>query len=160
MQRPRRRAPMVARHAATVLLVALVPVLTADAAEATAGLAARRALRRSSASAKLGGFAGDEVPEGPPEDADVARYGPDGCVSAWRSAASHCVIRTDCSGLTESMANFSISFLCVDATGESSRHSFGAGAFGGQDTFDTLISCSSCAGVDDDVPAAPSAGAI
>jgi len=150
---------MVARHAATVLLVALMPVLTADAAEATAALAARRALRRSSASAKLGGFAGDEVPEGPPEDADVARYGPDGCVSAWRSAASHCVIRTDCSGLTESMANFSVSFLCVDATGESSRHSFGAGAFGAQDTFDTLISCSSCAGVDDDVPAAPSAGA-
>jgi len=83
----------------------------------------------------------------PPPGAKIARYGPDRCISTWRGAASHCIVRTDCNGKLNNLASYAVQLFCIEASGNRVRHVFEQGAFDAQETFDTEIQCHRCVGV-------------
>lgn len=78
---------------------------------------------------------------------EVARYGPNGCVSTWKSEEGHCLMQTDCKNI--SIAKYNFGLVCVDKTGSPVRHLFGKDSFEQQETFDTLIKCDKCLGLED-----------
>merc|ERR1719460_3206471 len=55
-------------------------------------------------------------------------------------------METSCEG--ESMADFTYGLMCVDSKGERVRHVFMGDAFDPVETFDTLITCDLCLGLD------------
>merc|ERR1719313_1777317 len=78
----------------------------------------------------------------------VARFGPAGCVSAWRNASSgNCVMRTECAPEVD-LSTYEFGVLCVEPNATVTRHLFGRGAFNHQESFDTLIPCAHCLGLD------------
>jgi len=88
------------------------------------------------------------TPEGhvelPPSHA--AFYGPGGCVATFRSPDGTCVMQTRCA--EQKTDEYEYGLTCVDDKGVSTRHLFGAGSFNAVETFDTLIKCDLCLGVD------------
>jgi hypothetical protein len=98
----------------------------------------------------------EEVKEEAPaakEEANVppstaAFYGPEGCVATYRSANGTCVMQTRCTGKDTSEYNFGLT--CVDSEGSTTRHLFGANSFDPEETFDTLVECKLCLGLDGD----------
>jgi len=88
------------------------------------------------------------TPEGhvelPPSHA--AFYGPGGCVATFRSPDGTCVMQTRCA--EQKTDDYEYGLTCVDDKGVSTRHLFGAGSFNAVETFDTLIKCDLCLGVD------------
>merc|ERR1719238_83080 len=82
----------------------------------------------------------------PPSDA--AFYGPGGCVATYRSGAGTCVMQTRCTGKDTTEYNFGLS--CVDPEGSTTRHLFGVNSFDPEETFDTLVECKLCLGLDGD----------
>jgi hypothetical protein len=88
------------------------------------------------------------TPEGhvelPPSHA--AFYGPGGCVATFRSPDGTCVMQTRCA--EQKTDDYEYGLTCVDDKGVSTRHLFGAGSFDAVETFDTLIKCDLCLGVD------------
>jgi len=81
------------------------------------------------------------------EDAKVAKYGPDDCVSTWRDAKTGvCFVKTDCKGKDTTQYLFGL--VCEDADGSKVRHSFGKDSFDAEETFDTLIPCHTCLAMD------------
>merc|ERR1719247_1987743 len=78
---------------------------------------------------------------------EVTRYGPNGCVSTWKSAEGHCIMGTDCKG--DDISKYEFGLVCVDKTGAPVRHLFGKDSFDEQETFDTLIKCDKCLGLED-----------
>lgn len=79
---------------------------------------------------------------------DVVKYGPDGCVSTYKSEKSgHCIMRTNCA--KTDISNYEFGLVCVDKTGSPVRHLFGKGSFDQEETFDTLIKCDQCLGLED-----------
>jgi len=77
----------------------------------------------------------------------VVRYGPDGCVSTWRSSEGHCIMRTDCVQSPPLMA-YEFGLVCVDKNGSPVKHLFGKDSFDPKETFDTLIKCDRCLGLE------------
>jgi len=78
---------------------------------------------------------------------DVARYGPNGCVSTYKNAEDHCIVQTDCE--KSNMKKYEFGIVCVDKTGAPVRHLFGKDSFDSVETFDTLIKCDQCLGLED-----------
>jgi len=70
------------------------------------------------------------------------RFGPKGCVSTWLNDQARCMIKTDCE--EKDIDNYDFKFICVDESGEHVRHVFGKGSFDPEETFDTLVTCTSC----------------
>jgi len=88
------------------------------------------------------------TPEGhvelPPSHA--AFFGPGGCVATFRSPDGTCIMQTRCA--EQKTDDYEYGLTCVDDKGVSTRHLFGAGSFNAVETFDTLIKCDLCLGVD------------
>lgn len=82
----------------------------------------------------------------PPKDA--AFYGPGGCVATYRSGSGTCIMQTRCTGKDTTEYNFGLS--CVDGEGSTTRHLFGVNSFDPEETFDTLVECKLCLGLDGD----------
>mmetsp|Transcript_10682 Transcript_10682/g.25413 ORF Transcript_10682/g.25413 Transcript_10682/m.25413 type:complete len:325 (-) Transcript_10682:24-998(-) len=78
--------------------------------------------------------------------AEASFYGPAHCVSTYRSPAGTCVMQTRCEDAD--IHNYNFGLTCVDAKGESTRHLFGKNSFDPRETFDTLIDCQLCLGLD------------
>jgi len=78
---------------------------------------------------------------------EAARYGPDGCVSTWKSPENHCIMQTKCKDVDISKYEFGL--VCVDKVGSPVRHLFGKDSFDEEETFDTLIKCDQCLGLED-----------
>jgi phage-related minor tail protein len=75
----------------------------------------------------------------------AAFYGPGGCVTTYKGPAGTCIMETSCEG--ESMANYTYGLMC-DKGGERVRHVFMGDAFEPVESFDTLIECDLCLGLD------------
>jgi len=98
-----------------------------------------------------------EPATGPPVTA--AFYGPNGCIAAYRNSAGSCVMQTNSCPIDD-MGDYDFGFTCVDDKGASERHLMGSGSFSKAETFDTLVKCSLCLGLDNDSVEAPKARAI
>jgi len=77
----------------------------------------------------------------------VALYGPKGCVSTYRSPEGHCIMQTKCQ--EADIKNYSFGFVCVDRLGAPVKHIFGVGSFDPVESFDTLVVCHECFGLED-----------
>lgn len=77
----------------------------------------------------------------------VSRYGPNKCISTWRSREGHCIVQTACQNVD--ISNYEPGLICTDSNGKRTRHVFGRGSFDSVETFDTLAECSKCVGLDD-----------
>jgi hypothetical protein len=75
------------------------------------------------------------------------KYGPNGCVSTWRSSEGHCMMATDCEGTN--ISNYEFGLVCVDKVGSPVKHLFGKDSFDSKESFDTLIKCKECLGLED-----------
>jgi len=80
----------------------------------------------------------------PPSTASF--YGPGGCVATYRSTAGTCMMQTRCTGKDTSDYNFGLT--CVENDESSTRHLFGVNSFDPEETFDTLVECKLCLGLD------------
>lgn len=78
--------------------------------------------------------------------ASAAFYGPHGCVATYRCPEGTCIMQTRCK--QEEVAEYNFGLSCVDAAGGTSRHLFGVGSFDAVETFDTLVECQLCLGLD------------
>merc|ERR550514_2132224 len=76
----------------------------------------------------------------------AAFYGPGGCVTTYKGPSGSCIMETSCEG--EDMSGFTYGLMCVDGKGERVRHVFMGDAFEPVETFDTLIQCDLCLGLD------------
>jgi len=74
-------------------------------------------------------------------------YGPNGCVSVYRSEESHCIMSTNCRNIN--VTNYEFGLVCVDKVGSPVKHLFGKDSFDPVETFDTLIKCNECLGLED-----------
>jgi hypothetical protein len=101
------------------------------------------AVADSSAQARY--WPGSETPQLPLND--VVRYGPNDCVSTYKSSEGHCIMKTDCKA--RAIKNYEFGLVCVDKTGSPVRHLFGKDSFDPQETFDTLLKCDQCLGLED-----------
>lgn len=86
------------------------------------------------------------------------RYGPNGCVSVYKSEAQHCIMSTECR--SSDMANYEYGLVCVDKVGSPVKHLFGRDSFDPVETFDTLIVCNECLGLEDVPDGVALAGSI
>jgi len=77
---------------------------------------------------------------------NVSYYGPDNCVSTYLGDKGTCIMETKCKG--ESIKDHELGLTCVEKDGKSARHLFGKNAFNPEETFDTLIDCEICLGLD------------
>jgi hypothetical protein len=78
---------------------------------------------------------------------EAIKYGPDSCVSVWRSAAGHCIMSTECD--KKAIAEYEFGLVCVDKKGSPVKHLFGKNSFDPKETFDTLIKCEQCLGLEE-----------
>lgn len=74
-------------------------------------------------------------------------YGPNKCVATYLSEAGHCIMQTKCTAAD--IKGYSFGLVCVDKKGEPVRHLFGKDSFDPHETFDTLITCDQCLGLED-----------
>lgn len=81
------------------------------------------------------------------EATEVATFGPRGCVSAWRNSGQ-CTVRTNCLEHSVALESYQLRLLCIDQAGGKMLHTFEAGSFDAQETFETGITCDRCAGGD------------
>merc|ERR1719197_1740000 len=77
--------------------------------------------------------------------ASASFYGPGGCVTTYKGPSGTCIMETNCEG--ETMTDYTYGLMC-DNKGERVRHVFMGDAFDPVETFDTLISCDLCLGLD------------
>merc|ERR1719174_3065960 len=75
----------------------------------------------------------------------AAFYGPGGCVTTYKGPSGTCVMETSCEG--ENMEGFTYGLMCVKGS-ERVRHVFMGDAFDPVESFDTLIDCDLCLGLD------------
>jgi len=83
----------------------------------------------------------------------VVSYGPSDCVSTFKNNENHCVMQTACDDVKReepaAWSSYEFGLICVDANGVPTRHVFGKDSFDSIETFDTLIECDQCIGLDD-----------
>eukprot|EP00747_Dinoflagellata_sp_TGD_P166674 gnl/TRDRNA2_/TRDRNA2_189828_c0_seq1.p1 gnl/TRDRNA2_/TRDRNA2_189828_c0~~gnl/TRDRNA2_/TRDRNA2_189828_c0_seq1.p1 ORF type:complete len:607 (-),score=229.89 gnl/TRDRNA2_/TRDRNA2_189828_c0_seq1:200-2020(-) len=75
-----------------------------------------------------------------------SKYGPDNCVETFKATDGHCIVKTDCK--QEAIADYNFGLVCVDRTGVPVRHIFGKDSFDPKETFNTLIECDQCLGLE------------
>jgi len=85
---------------------------------------------------------------------EKANYGPAGCVSTWRSKTTGtCMMETSCGppkmAAAVNLTNYEFGLLCVTGKNELSQQLFGKDSFAHIETFDTLIKCTHCLGLDE-----------
>lgn len=73
-------------------------------------------------------------------------YGPDNCVQTYLGDKGTCVMETKCKA--DAIKDHELGLTCVEKNGKSTRHLFGKNAFNPEETFDTLIDCEICLGLD------------
>jgi hypothetical protein len=73
---------------------------------------------------------------------EVAKFGPDNCISTWRNEDGHCELETRCK--EHDISKYAVKFICIDDGGEKVRHVFAVGSFDPEEQFDTLIECKKC----------------
>lgn len=81
------------------------------------------------------------------EEKEAVKFGPQDCVKTYRSKTGTCVVETNCKG--DAIEHYEFGFLCKEKDGESTRHLFGKNSFDPKETFDTLIACEACLGLED-----------
>jgi hypothetical protein len=81
------------------------------------------------------------------EERAVVSYGPRDCVSTYRSQEGHCIMKTNCR--LADIRDYNFGLVCVDTDQVPVRHLFGKDSFDPQETFDTLIKCEQCLGLED-----------
>jgi len=74
-------------------------------------------------------------------------FGPKKCVSTYKSTEGSCVMQTQCQ--PQDIEGYTFGLVCVDKTGFPVRHLFGVSSFEAVETFDTLIPCERCIGLND-----------
>jgi len=75
-------------------------------------------------------------------------YGPNSCVSTYRSKSGSCVMKTQCE--SKDIEGYMFGLICMGKRGDGSvRHLFGKASFKPQETFDTLLLCDQCLGLPD-----------
>jgi len=79
-------------------------------------------------------------------DSHAVSYGPNNCVSTYRSNG-HCVMKTSCAAAD--IESFEFGLVCIDNEGAPVRHLFGKNSFDPAETYDTQISCEKCLGLED-----------
>lgn len=72
-------------------------------------------------------------------------YGPNDCVSTYKSEEGHCIMETACT--KEDVDGYEFGLVCVSKEGVPVRHLFGTDSFDPVETFDTLITCEQCLGL-------------
>merc|ERR1719282_1277640 len=77
----------------------------------------------------------------------IVQYGPHGCVSTYKSKEGHCIMKTQCTGIN--IKDYAFGFICVDQMGSPVRHMFGKSSFDVEESFDTLVSCVQCLGLEE-----------
>lgn len=77
---------------------------------------------------------------------DEVKYGPNGCVTVHKNKEGHCVMETQCK--KEDLAEYEFGLVCVDKVGSPVKHLFGKNSFDPVETFDTLIKCEECLGLE------------
>jgi len=82
----------------------------------------------------------------PPTSASF--YGPGSCVASYRSPTGTCIVETRCTGKEDQLKDYNVGLTCVEAEGSTTRHLFGVNSFDPEETFDTLIPCKLCLGLD------------
>jgi len=93
------------------------------------------------------------VSRAPPKKG-VAKYGPGKCVSTWKDQnTSRCIMQTKCQ--KSEVSGYEYGLICEDEKGNQIQHLFGTGSFEMEETFDTLIVCDKCRGMDGNFTAAP-----
>jgi len=76
-------------------------------------------------------------------------YGPAECVATYRNPKSGtCVVHTACSKQVKDFQEYNMGLTCGKKDGSSERHIFGKGAFAPKETFDTLLKCDLCLGLE------------
>jgi len=103
----------------------------------------RKASTKVQGQAKVWPFSGSK------ESPAVAKYGPAGCVSTWKSPEGHCIMKTDCAKEELGSKDYEFGLVCVDKNGMPVKHLFGKDSFDPEETFDTLIKCDQCLGLED-----------
>lgn len=78
---------------------------------------------------------------------DEVAYGPEDCVKLWKGTNGHCMMQTDCS--KSNMTGYNYGLVCLDRNSVPTRHLFGENSFLPEETFDTLIACETCLGLED-----------
>jgi len=116
------------------------PAKASSSAEPPADVAASHALL-SKFAASAGGAASGVPP------AHASFYGPGGCVAAYRSGEGTCVMQTRCGG--QNVTEYDFGLNCVDSEGETTQHLFGKNSFDPEETFDTLVKCNQCLGLNE-----------
>jgi len=76
---------------------------------------------------------------------EAAFYGPQACISTFRSPAGTCIVQTRCQSTDITM--YDVGITCLDKSGDYTRYLFGKGNFEKEETFDTRIECEVCLGV-------------
>mmetsp|Transcript_21618 Transcript_21618/g.52727 ORF Transcript_21618/g.52727 Transcript_21618/m.52727 type:complete len:363 (-) Transcript_21618:62-1150(-) len=122
------------------------PATTTTVTTTTATIAATTAAEADEVPATTTTVRPVNAEKGKPAEASV--YGPKHCVTTYRSPAGTCIMETRCNGVD--ITNYDFGLTCVDSRGESTRHLFGKNSFDQFETFDTLISCDMCLGLDTD----------
>jgi len=116
------------------------PAKASSSAEPPADVAASHALLSKFAASQGGAASG--VPP-----AHASFYGPGGCVAAYRSGDGTCVMQTRCGG--QNITEYDFGLSCVDSEGETTQHLFGKNSFDPEETFDTLVKCTQCLGLEE-----------
>eukprot|EP00927_Polykrikos_kofoidii_P085223 TRINITY_DN91_c0_g1_i1.p1 TRINITY_DN91_c0_g1~~TRINITY_DN91_c0_g1_i1.p1 ORF type:complete len:523 (+),score=87.66 TRINITY_DN91_c0_g1_i1:77-1645(+) len=78
---------------------------------------------------------------------EEVRYGPKKCVSTRRSKEHRCIIQTRCKAAD--IKDFEFGLICEEKAGTFVRHLFGKNSFDPEETFDTLIVCERCLGLEE-----------
>jgi len=79
---------------------------------------------------------------------EEVKFGPSGCVSAYRSQDGNCMMKTQCEGVDTSKYTFGL--VCGTNDGAIVRHLFGVDSFDPVETFNTLLTCDKCLGLEDE----------
>jgi len=117
------------------------PAKASSSAEPPADVAASHALLSKFAASQGGAASG--VPP-----AHASFYGPGGCVAAYRTPSTGtCVMQTRCGG--QNITEYDFGMNCVDSEGETTQHLFGKNSFDPEETFDTLVKCTQCLGLEE-----------
>lgn len=92
------------------------------------------------------------------EDTAPVMYGPNECVATYKSPEGHCIVQTQCAA--EAIATYEFGLVCVDEAGMPFKHMFGTNSFDPVESFDTLIPCNKCLGLEDLPPYIRLSGAV
>jgi len=84
--------------------------------------------------------------KGEPADG-VVTYGPKKCVSVFKAESGNCIMNTDCANAD--ISNYEFGLVCVDKKGMPVKHLFGRDSFDAKESFDSLIKCDKCLGLED-----------